>query len=213
MSMKIHGVDLNNIRLKKGTVLPSSGFYDDFTSYDTNKWEEFATSGITYSISSQNGELQLLGTSASSQSKFAGIRSKQQFPVGSKLRTRVKMTQGQHLAFGFANSNSSISGHSNSTPAVSWYMRTRDWGSYTTVGSYRDENGNTDLAYYSDIDHRTYKVLEMERVDASTVTFKVDDVLVHTTTGIVLTEDYSVFFALDSYAMPSEMFVDWVEIV
>lgn len=219
MGIKVYNSQLNQIKMKKGTELVPTGFYDDFASgIDSNSWATFRSSGVINStIDTQGNALHLRADSADARSRFAGIRTTTKFSVGTKLRARLKATLGQHIALGFANSNTGVSGHANSTPSVAWYMRSLDgattYSGVTTVGSYRDEDGVTSYGSYSNFDHRTYKILEMERVDASTVVFKVDDVVVHNLTGITFANDYSAYFAVDTYATPSEMFIDWVEIV
>lgn len=220
MGIKSNNAKFNNIKFGPK---PNAGLRDDFTgtSLDSNLWEIETTPGYTlnYSVNVSSGELSIINNTSGNQfNSFAGIRSKQKFPVGTRAIVRAKHTTGQHGTFiGFCNDPDDGSGHANTLPALAWYGRSLTggtiWAGETTVGSYKDELGNTGYTQYENVDHRNYYEMEIHRVSSSTVDFKLNGILKHQLTGITFENDYSVFLGTDAYAIPCELVVDWIEVI
>ena len=99
---------------------------------------------------------------------------------------------------------------------MSWYGRSLTGGTViegdTTV-SYKDENGTNTYHNYSDLDHRDFYTMEMYRESESVIKFFIDRNLKYTLDGIVFGDDYRIFMATDNYATPTEIEIDYIEII
>lgn len=215
--LRADGVRVKELRLGGEVIFRNYPYLrDDFNGagIDTNVWDiidpdatgDYSVSGGVLNI--YNDDTVNDGTS---NVPLVGIISKKTFPVGATVEARVNNPQGRHagmIGF-FATTPTSVGAHGGSVPGFNWYAR-RDINS--TVISHRDEN---DVGGYTQRTENfgSYHVLKIERVDASTIKFYKDNVLVHTLTGVTFANDYRVCFICDSWTDITEINVDWVEAI
>lgn len=218
--MIIRNLAPKNIRFDK---LPASvqsvAFLDEFngSTVDTQKWDIFTYGSPSYTTNVANGYLNLEISSAPDRFNIVGLMSKEKFSIGQTAKIRMRHIRGRHAMFlGLANSISSITGHSNATPAISWYGRSLSGSSLsagtTTVGSYTDENNVSGYNNYDDVDHSQFHIMEIKRVTSDRVDFIIDGVIKYQLNNILFADNYSVVIAVDSYTYPCSIEVDYIEV-
>jgi hypothetical protein len=190
---------------------PSAKLIDNFDSLDLSKWNIHGESFGT--VNANSGTLTISNTLGGA-SDFIGISTIQTFPVGSSLSVSSRSGSGRHHSLiGFGSSPFPPYPHGatggSAVPGLTWYARADNLSS---TMSWRNENGTTGV-YDSATENLTgQQIFRITRVSSSTVQFWRNNILEYTATGLVLANDYSVYFSNDGLIKPNISEINWVSV-
>lgn len=186
-------------------------YRDEFnTGSLSSKWETFGSGYGTIDVS--GGELTISQTAGGgSNNKTIGIRSKETFKVGQKLKVRSKNTSGRHAAIiGLTDGGSNPFPHGGSSGAsVTFYSRNDNT---SAAFSLYDESGNTQSTNFGSADYSTYHEMEIIRPDGSTIEIYADGSLIDSFTSVDFSDPKQIYFAADGYTTPNTIVVDYAEV-
>lgn len=190
---------------------PKPVLLDNFKLLDSNKWTTF---GESYGdITVNNGELCINNTSNNSSYNM-GIYSNQNFPIGTKITVRSKNTVGRHsflIGIGLPSTSGEDAPHSTTgLPGCTWYGRA---DGISSIISWRDENNNSGYTASCTQDLRNYQVLSIWRKSSSEINIYRNNILEHSLTGLVLNNEYPVYFWNDGYYNPVTSYIDYISVV
>lgn len=180
---------------------------DNFDYLNTSLWGIHGSTNGTVTASSST--LTITNTSGIS-SNYLGLYSIQTFPVGTVISVRARSgTNRHHSLIGFGASPYYPFPHAGTSPGCTWYARADNQSSTL---SWRNENGTT--GYYDSVTENltAYQVFKMIRVSSSTVEFYRNNILEYTATGLMLANNYSVYFSNDGFNNPNISYVDWISV-
>jgi hypothetical protein len=183
--------------------------FDHFNSLNSSVWN---THGSTYgTVSVSSSQLSIVNTSANA-SNYIGIHSIQTFSVGTTIVVRSRDSGGRHCSLiGFGTSVFFPFPHATGgSYGCTWYSR-GDVG--TSTMSWRSENNVSGVYDSATEDLRQYQIFKMIRVSSSVVEFYRNDILEYTATGLVLANNYHVYFSNDGFSNPNSSLIDYISVI
>lgn len=180
---------------------------DEFNLLDLTKWEIHSPAFGTITASSS---LLSISNTTGSSTDYLGIHSIDQFPVGTSISVRSRGVAGRHHSLiGFGASPYFPFPHAGTSPGCTWYSRA---DALTSTISWRSENGVTGFYDSATENLTSFQIFKMIRVSSSEVQFYRNNVLEYAATGLVLANNYSVYFTNDGHTKPNTSEIDWVSV-
>lgn len=181
---------------------------DRFNSIDLSKWGTFGLSFGT--IESVNGSCVISNTTGTNND-YIGIYSLESFPIGASITVKSRSVSGRHNSLiGFGSSPYHPYPHAGTAPGCTWYSRADD---STSTISWYNENATTGFYDGATENLTTFQILKMIRVSSSEVQFYRNNILEYTATGLILANDYPIYFSCDGWTKPNSAIIDFVSVV
>jgi hypothetical protein len=189
------------------TYGPASKLIDDFDFLDLNKW---VVHGQSFGTVSANSSILSITNTSGGSNDCIGISSIQTFPIGTTITVRSRSSSGRHHALiGFGTSPFFPYPHAGTAPGLTWYSRADNLSS--TI-SWRNENGTTGVFDAATENLTTYQIFRIVRLSSTSVQFWRNNVLEYTATGLILANNYPVYFTNDGFTKPNVSEIDYISV-
>lgn len=185
----------------------NSKLMDNFDIVDLSKWSIHGQSFGTVNASSS---ILTISNLTGGSNDCIGISSIQTFPIGTTITVRSRSASGRHHSLiGFGASPFFPYPHAGTAPGLTWYSRA---DTLSSTISWRNENGTTGFFNSPTQNLTTYQIFRIVRLSSTSVQFWRNNVLEYTATGLILANNYPVYFTNDGHTKPNVSEIDWISV-